>query len=258
MAKVRKTKTVNHSTNIKAKAVKKTRVSKKKIATFLNPSSYNKSVWDNIENLSSDFLSNRIEDQKKVESFVVPMAKASIKVAENYKNKHNAFLDFSKMVRLIYNVSKYNKKSKVASFEGEVANIVRRSLLVAYFGFTMNSKAEIFKDKTKVAIRDLHKTLKAEASISENPKLKELAGKSRNRTTAQNKTENKKSVFNEKDKEQLLEMLKRTDVVDFFMTDEKAMLELKKAISDMDSQIEEIGETYVPKKKSSTLLRHQA
>jgi len=258
MAKVRKTKTVNHSTNLKAKAVKKTRVSKKKIATFLNPSSYTKSVWENIQNLSSDFLSNRIEDQKKVESFVVPMAKASIKVAENYKKKHNQFLDFSKMVKLIYNVSKYNKKSKVSSFEGEVANIVRRSLLVAYFGFTMNSKAEVFKGKTKIAIRDLHKTLKAEASKSEDSSLKALAGKSRNRTTAQNKTENKKSVFNEKDKEQLLEMLRRTDVIDFFMTDEKAMLELKKAIADMDSQIEEIGETYIPKKKSSTLLRHQA
>lgn len=34
MAKVRKTKTVNHSTNLKAKAVKKTRVSKKKVSTF--------------------------------------------------------------------------------------------------------------------------------------------------------------------------------------------------------------------------------
>jgi hypothetical protein len=258
MAKVRKTKTVNHSTNLKAKAVKKTRVSKRKVSTFLNPSSYTKSVWDNIENLSQDFLSNRIEDQKKVESFVVPMAKASIKVAENHFKKINNPHTFSTLVNLIYKVSKYDKKSKVSSFEGEVANIVRRSLLVAYFGFTMNSKAEVFKGKTKIAIRDLHKTLKAEASKSEDKNLQELAGKSRNRTVAQNETENKKSVFNEKDKEQLLETLKRTDVIDFFMTDEKAMLELKKAISDMDSQIEEIGETYIPKKKSSTLLRHQA
>ena len=257
MAKVRKTKTVNHSTNLKAKAVKKTRVSKKKVSTFLNPSSYTKSVWDNIESLSQDFLSNRIEDQKKVESFVVPMAKASIKVAENYKKKHNQFLDFSKMVKLIYNVSKYNKKSKVSSFEGEVANIVRRSLLVAYFGFTMNSKAEVFKGKTKIAIRDLHKTLKAEASKSEDKNLQELAGKSRNRTTAQNETENKKSVFNATDEKALITLLNRPDVIDYFMVDEEARKRLQEAFDNMDSEIAEIGENYVPK-KSPTLTRHQA
>ena len=257
MAKVRKTKTVNHSTNLKAKAVKKTRVSKKKVQTFLNPSSYTKSVWDNIQNLSSDFLSNRIEDQKKVESFVVPMAKASIKVAENYKKKHNQYLDFSKMVKLIYNVSKYNKKSKVSSFEGEVANIVRRSLLVAYFGFTMNSKAEIFKGKTKIAIRDLHKTLKAEASKSEDKNLQELAGKSRNRITAQNETENKKSVFNATDEKALITLLNRPDVIDYFMVDEEARKRLQEAFDNMDSEIAEIGENYVPK-KSPTLTRHQA
>lgn len=257
MAKVRKTKTVNHSTNLKSKAVKKTRVSKKKVSTFLNPSSYTKSVWDNIESLSQDFLSNRIEDQKKVESFVVPMAKASIKVAENHFKKINKPHTFSTLVKLIYKVSKYDKKSKVSSFEGEVANIVRRSLLVAYFGFTMNSKAEIFKGKTKIAIRDLHKTLKAEATKSEDKNLQELAGKSRNRITAQNETENKKSVFNATDEKALITLLNRPDVIDYFMVDEEARKRLQEAFDNMDSEIAEIGENYVPK-KSPTLTRHQA
>ena len=257
MAKVRKTKTVNHSTNLKAKAVKKTRVSKKKVSTFLNPSSYTKSVWENIESLSQDFLSNRIEDQKKVESFVVPMAKASIKVAENHFKKINKPHTFSTLVKLIYTVSKYDKKSKVSSFEVEVANIVRRSLLVAYFGFTMNSKAEVFKGKTKIAIRDLHKTLKAEATKSEDKNLQELAGKSRNRITAQNETENKKSVFNATDEKALITLLNRPDVIDYFMVDEEARKRLQEAFDNMDSEIAEIGENYVPK-KSPTLTRHQA
>lgn len=258
MTTTKKRKSALNSTNLKSKAVKKTRVSKKKIATFLNPSSYSKSVYESIENLSQDFLENRIEDLKKVEAFVIPMAKASIKVAEHYNKKHNSPLDFSKMIKLIYNVSKYDKKNRVSSFEGEVANIVRRALLVAYFGYTMNTKAEIFKNKNKIAIRDLHKTLKAEAGKSENVKLKTLAGKSRNRPTAQNKTENKNSEFKEADKVQLIELLKRVDVIDYFMTNEKSLIELKETIEEMDNEIEKIGENFeLPKpKKSPTILRH--
>ena len=59
----------------------------------------------------------------------------------------------------------------------------------------MNSKAEVFKGKTKIAIRDLHKTLKAEATKSEDKNLQELAGKSRNSTVAQNETENSRGFY---------------------------------------------------------------
>ena len=212
MTTTKKRKSALNSTNLKAKAVKKTRVKKDNTPVHLRDSSYTqKKSFNDMKKISQDFLADRITDLTKVQKFVIPMTQHAVKLIMNFQKVHNRNLDYANVVQLIYKLSGYDKKH-VTSFVSEVANVARRALLIAFHGAELTSKGETKINKEKIAIRDLH------------TKLKSLAGgKSRNR-------ENSK-----KNKTQKLDVMKMVEDFGKMLKSEEA------------KDIETLGENYIPK-----------
>ena len=180
MTTTKKRKSALNSTNLKSKAVKKTRVKKDNTPVHLRDSSYTqKKSFNDMKKISQDFLADRITDLTKVQKFVIPMTQHAVKLIMNFQKVHNRNLDYANVVQLIYKLSGYDKKQNVTSFVSEVANVARRALLIAFHDAELTSKGETKINKEKISVRDLHS------------KLKSLAGgKSRNRENSKkNKTQ---------------------------------------------------------------------
>jgi hypothetical protein len=237
MTTTKKRKSALNSTNLKAKAVKKTRVKKDNTPVHLRDSSYTqKKSFNDMKKISQDFLADRITDLTKVQKFVIPMTQHAVKLIMNFQKVHNRNLDYANVVQLIYKLSGYDKKQNVTSFVSEVANVARRALLIAFHGAELTSKGETKINKEKIAIRDLH------------TKLKSLAGgKSRNRENSKKNKTQKLDVM--KMVEDFGKMLKSEEAKDIFANKENLdkLSELITLIDSHQVEFETLGENYIPK-----------
>ena len=86
MTTTKKRKSALNTTNLKAKAVKKTRVKKDNTPVHLRDSSYTqKKSFNDIKKISQDFLADRITDLTKVQKFVIPMTQHAVKLIMNFQ-----------------------------------------------------------------------------------------------------------------------------------------------------------------------------
>ena len=237
MTTTKKRKSALNSTNLKAKAVKKTRAKKDNTPVHLRDSSYTqKKSFNDMKKISQDFLADRITDLTKVQKFVIPMTQHAVKLIMNFQKVHNRNLDYANVVQLIYKLSGYDKKQNVTSFVSEVANVARRALLIAFHDAELTSKGETKINKEKISVRDLHS------------KLKSLAGgKSRNRENSKKNNTQKLDVM--KMVEAFGKMLKSEEAKDIF-ADEKNLEKLSEIQNLIDSHQADFltaGENYIPK-----------
>ena len=237
MTTTKKRKSALNTTNLKAKAVKKTRAKKDNTPVHLRDSSYTqKKSFNDMKKISQDFLADRITDLTKVQKFVIPMTQHAVKLIMNFQKVHNRNLDYANVVQLIYKLSGYDKKQNVTSFVSEVANVARRALLIAFHDAELTSKGETKINKEKIAVRDLHS------------KLKSLAGgKSRNRENSKKNNTQKLDIM--KMVEAFNKMLKSEEAKNIF-ADEKNLEKLSEIVNLIDSHQAEFltaGENYIPK-----------
>jgi hypothetical protein len=238
MTTTKKRKSALNTTNLKAKAVKKTRVKKDNTPVHLRDSSYTqKKSFNDMKKISQDFLADRITDLTKVQKFVIPMTQHAVKLIMNFQKVHNRNLDYANVVQLIYKLSGYDKKQKINSFVSEVANVARRALLIAFHGAELTSKGETKINKEKIAIRDLHTKLKSLGA----------GGKNRNRENSKKNKTQKLDIM--KMVEDFGKMLKSEQAKDIFASKENLdkLSELQNLIDSHQAEFMTAGENYIPK-----------